>query len=119
MKRPLNKICPYCKRKSLAPEGKSGDWWFPPKKVCSNCVEFIHGKPSNIKANRRVLVKAVSEAEAIFPLYLFDLRTDELLGIFDSTFEAVRQYIRKYLEQFPEARLLITDTKYRNFTDFF
>ena len=118
MKRPANKICPVCQRKTLAPEGGPNHWRFPPKKLCYSCINLLHGNISDIKTNKKILVKSVKQSEAIFPLYIFDLDMNQIVGKFND-FESVRKELKELEETFPTFKFKVVDTKYHDFTDFF
>jgi hypothetical protein len=113
-----NKICPVCKRKSLAPEKSGGRWYFPPKKICYNCVEFLNNGYDKVNANRRILVKTVKESEAIFPLTAFDRTENTYLGKFND-FESLRKELKEYTKTYPASDIRVIDDKYHNFADFF
>ena len=94
-KRPPNKECPVCGRKSPAPETSFGKWVFPPQKKCHNCTSLEHKVFKQINANKRILIKSQKQADAVFPLLVLDIDNDELVGIYHD-FKSLRRDLNKY-----------------------
>jgi hypothetical protein len=115
-KKPPNKICPKCGRKSLAPEGGPA-WFFPKNKICQNCTSLKFGYFYEINANRRPLIKTVEQSQAVFPLSILDMTENELVGVFRD-FKSLKRRLNGYRADYPRSRIKIIDKKYHDFTDY-
>lgn len=115
-KRPPNKICPVCGRRSLAPEKRDNDWYFPPKKICYNCTSLEFGDYDEINANRKILIKSTKEEKAVFPLKMFDINDNTHIGNYND-FKTLRNELNMYRSHNPDSKIKIIDTKFHDFTD--
>jgi len=119
-KKPANRECPICHRKSVGPEKgpTSKRWYFPSKKKCHNCTSLEYRVFNQINANKRILIKSQKQADAVFPLVVLDIDNDELVGMYHD-FRSLRRGLNKYRANNLRSKIKIIDKKYRDFTDYF
>jgi hypothetical protein len=116
-KRPRNKICSKCGRRSIAPEG-GPNWRFPKNKMCFNCTSFLFEVFDQINANLRPLIKTIEQSKAVFPLIVLDTTENKSLGMFGD-FRSLRRKLNMYRADYPKSKIKIIDRKYHDFTDYF
>lgn len=73
---------------------------------------------SLIRANKRIKIKTVEQANKAFPLYVIDMTENEYVGRYDD-FASLRKDFSLRRDECPNCKIKIMDTKYHDFTDYF
>jgi hypothetical protein len=109
-----NKVCTVCGKKNIRAEKTDGQWRYPSKLVCYNCVMTKEGLLSEI-----VRHKARSERIGL-PISIYEVKSSILVGTFYSEKEA-QSAIDKYQERMlSSAELAVVDfPDYNDVTDRF
>jgi hypothetical protein len=117
--RPTNKICLQCNRKTIYPEKMFGDWFYPRKEICFDCIMISCNRFDRIRA-RKVPGKMKDGAELLFPLTVYDTSNNTKVGEFynkQDVLDAVDKYKQ---ERKSRAKILVIHyPTYYNFTDYF
>ena len=109
-----NKVCIVCGKKNIRAEKTDGQWRYPSKLVCYNCVMTKEGALSEI-----IRHKARSERIGL-PVSIYEVKSSILVGTF-YTGEEAQLAIDKYQERMlSSAELVVVDfPDYNDVTDRF
>jgi hypothetical protein len=118
IRRPQNRTCTVCGRKAISPEKSDGKWYFRSTQKCTNCIMLENNYFNEISKRKGILPKSVKESEAAFPLLVLDVTKNELIGKFDDP-KVLRKKLNFYRAENLNSKILIIDTKFRDFTEYF
>jgi hypothetical protein len=95
-RRPPNKFCRYCGRKKVYPEIYCGEWGYPSKKTCFDCVMLHDGQISYTNEGKSRDRDEEEEENALkFPLTILDTANNIFVGQYNSkrkTQQAINRY---------------------------
>jgi hypothetical protein len=98
-RRPPNKFCRHCGRKKVYPEKYCGEWGYPGKQTCFDCIMLRDGEIgyTNEEKSRDKDNKEQEERENAlkFPLTILDTTNDIFVGQYNSrrkTQQAINRY---------------------------
>ncbi len=102
-RRPPNKFCRYCGRKKVYPEIYCGEWGYPSKQTCFDCVMLRDGEISYANEGKSRDQDEEEENALQFPLTILDTANDIFVGQYNSkrkTQQAINRYqINKKLKK--------------------
>jgi hypothetical protein len=94
-RRPPNRFCRYCGRKKVYPEKYCGEWGYPSKQTCFDCVMLHDGQISYTNEGKSRDKEEEDEKALKFPLTILDTANDIFVGQYNSkrkTQQAINRY---------------------------
>ncbi|HEY9385853.1 MAG TPA: hypothetical protein VIP70_02345 [Nitrososphaeraceae archaeon] len=92
--RPSNRVCRICGRKKVYTEKGFGGWSYPIKPICFDCLMIQNNLFNHIRA-RKLPVKMDDNAKLLFPLLVFDTKSNIIIGQYKTkqeTLSAIAKY---------------------------
>src|SRR4051794_15865290 len=84
-RRPPNKFCIYCGRKNVYPEIYCGQWGYPSKQTCFDCVLVRDGEMSYTNEEKSRDKDDEEQENALkFPLTILDTANNIFVGQYNS-----------------------------------
>lgn len=94
-RRPPNKFCRYCCRKKVYPEKYCGEWGYPSKQTCFDCVMLYDGEINYTNEGKSRDEDEKEENALKFPLTILDTANEIFVGQYNSkrkTQQAIDRY---------------------------
>jgi hypothetical protein len=95
--RPHNKSCLNCGRKTIYPEKKLGDWFYPREQTCFDCLMIRRSRFDKTRA-RNLPGKMSDRAELLFSLTVYDTSNNTKVGEYHNE-EDVLAAVDKYKQE--------------------
>jgi hypothetical protein len=118
-RRPPNKVCPNCSRKSIYPEKDLGDWFYPREQTCFDCLMIRCNRYDKIRC-RKLSGKMSDKAELLFPLTVVDTSNNSNVGEYHNKQDVLAAVDKYKQERKSRAKILVIHySTYYNFTGYF
>jgi hypothetical protein len=118
-RRPPNRNCLQCNRKTVYPEKMFGEWFYPREQTCFDCLMIRRSRFDKIRS-RKLPGKMNDRVELLFPLTVYDTSNNTKVGEYHSK-QDILAAVNNY-NQGKKSRvkiLVIHYPTYYNFTDYF